>query len=686
MPPRESALPEQNDNRTESRWPAFRVASLLAIAAVVVAAYGNSLEAPFIFDDRPNISENPHLRLTQLDWRQLWGAAFESRARHRPVANLSFALNYLAGQDRVWGYRVVNVCIHLMNGVLVYFLALTTFRRAPAWRGVELRSSTAHWMSLAAALLFVSHPIQTQAVTYLVQRMTSLSTLFYLAALLLYIGGRTADDARRRRSFWIAGLSCWLLALGTKQNTATLPILVFLYEWYFFRDMSRVWLRRSVRYALPMIVLVGVAVLTYLGDSPWEAMLRGYDHRDFTMGERVLTQFRVLMLYLGLVIWPLPSRFSITHDISASNSLFDPATTFLSLLVLLGLLLAAVLTARRYRIVSFCILWVFLHLAIESSVIPLELAYEHRMYLPILGISMLASWGLFTALRDVRWAIVATAGLVLLLAVATHHRNRVWQDARTVWNDVLEKYPQDARAYNNLGAVHEEAGEHSSALEAFDTAIRLSPNYQKAYLNRGILYAAQGESFRAIEDFSYAIAIQPGDLKWWPDYGEAHQNRGAIYTQIGRFDLAIEDLTQAIELGRENSPNYSHRSVAYAGIGRYALAFRDGLRAIDLDLGSASAHNNLAWILATAPDPAIRDGAEAVRYATRACELTEWKDPGHLDTLAAAYAEAGDFERAVRVTQHAIELERRREPPALLAVLRAHLADFEAGQPLRDPE
>lgn len=677
-------MPEQSDNRTESRWPGLRGAWLLAIAAVVVAAYWNSLEVPFVFDDRPNISENPHLRLTQLDWRQLWDAAFESRARQRPVANLSFALNYLAGQDRVWGYHVVNVCIHLVNGILVYLLALTTFRRTPAWRGAELGSATTRWMSLAAALLFVSHPIQTQAVTYLVQRMTSLAALFYLAALLCYIGGRAAEDPHRRRQLWIAGFSSWLLALGTKQNTATLPVLVFLYEWFFFRDASWLWLKRNLRYAIPVIVLAAAVVPIYLGDSPWEDLLRSYEQRDFSMGERILTQLRVVMLYFGLVAWPLPSRFSITHDIATSNSLFDPMTTFWSLLVLLGLLLTAVLAARRYRIVSFCILWVFLHLAIESTVVGLELAYEHRMYLPIVGISMLASWALFTALRDVRWAIAVTAALALLLAVATHQRNRVWQDPRTLWSDVVAKYPQDARAYNNLGDVREEAGEISSALEAFDAAIRLAPNYQKAYLNRGILYASQGDDLRAIEDFSRAIQIKPGDLQFWPDYGEAYQSRGAILVKIGKLDLAIRDLTRAIELGKKSSLNYSHRSVAYAGLGRYPLAFRDGLRAVELDPGSASAHNNLAWIMATGPDPTVRDGPEAVRYATRACELAQWKDPGHLDTLAAAYAEAGNFERAVQVIRRAIELEREREPSALLPVLRVHLAEFEAGRPLRD--
>lgn len=656
---------------------------MIIIAVVCVAAYWNSLEVPFVFDDRSNISENPHIRISRLDWQQLRDAAFESRSHQRPVANLSFALNHYVGQDRVQGYHVVNVCIHVINGILVYLLGLATFPRASAG-SAKFPPATIQWMSLAAALVFISHPIQTQAVTYIVQRMTSLAALFYLSALLLYIGGRTADGARRW-TLWGVGLVCWLFALGSKQISATLPILVFLYEWYFFRDLSRDWLRRSLKIALPAIALMGVVVLAYLGENPLERLLRGYDVREFTMGERVLTQFRVLNMYLGLVIWPLPSRFSITHDISVSHSLLDPATTLLSLFTLLALLLAAVLTARRHRIVSFCILWFFLHLVIESSVVALELAYEHRMYLPIVGLSMLATWGLFSVVRDERWAIAATTALILLFSMATIQRNDVWQDARTLWRDVLAKYPQDARAHNNLGDVEDEAGDHSAAMKSVVKAIQLEPDYQKAYVNRGLLYAKQGEFGRALEDFDHAIDIAPEAVKWWPSYGEAHRNRGVILLKTGSIHQAIRDFSKAIELNENNAPDYSSRSVAYAATGRFDLAIDDAVRAVELDDGSASAHNILAWILATGNDPAFRNGRKAVQHATRACEISGWRDVGNLDTLAAAYAESGDFESAVRVAREAIEIEKRRNPPNQLEVLRDHLALFEARQPLRDP-
>jgi tetratricopeptide (TPR) repeat protein len=477
-----------------------------------------------------------------------------------------------------------------------------------------------------------------------------------------------------------------VLALGTKQNTATLPILVFLYEWYFFRDLSWPWLKRSLTVALPAAVVVGAVALVYLGDSPWERLVRGYGERDFTMGERLLTQPRVLMLYLGLVAWPLPSRLSLTHDISTSHSLLDPATTFASVLVVIALLISVVLTARRHRIVSFCIAWVLLHLSIESSVVPLEMAYEHRMYLPMLGVSLLVAWAVFRAVRDERRALVVIGGLVLALTFATQQRNRVWQDTRSVWNDVLAKYPNDVRAYNNLGDAHEEAGDFVAALAAFDNAIRINPIYQKAYVNRGVFYASQGKTIRALEDLSRAIDIDPEHLTWWPVYGEAHQNRGAVYMQLGKYEPAIEDLTRAIELDESDDMAYSNRSVANAALGRFDSAVRDGRRAVELNPKSASARNNLAWILATARDPEIRDGDDSVRHATRACELTEWKDAGNLDTLAAAHAEAGDFDSAIRVTRQALETVRASGgAPELIAVFQAHLAAFESNEPLRYP-
>ena len=635
---------------------AFHIAALIAICAVGVAAYSNSFDAPFVFDDQANIVNNPHLRIDELDIGQLWRGARASPASQRPIANMTFALNYYLGRYEVWGYHLINVGIHLTCGVLGYLLALATLNRVGGRHRCQLRPPAARWASLAAAVIFVSHPIQVHAVTYIVQRMSSLATLFYLAALLLYIHGRTHAKPGPRWTLWAAGAACWLLALGSKQIAATLPIAVFLYEWYFFQDLSGTWLRRNLKFAVPAVLLVGALGYAYLGGRPWQSLLQGYEKRGFTMAQRGLTQFRVLVLYLRLVFWPLPGHFTLTHSVAVSRSLFTPATTLFSLLFLFGLLGLAVGVARRYRIISFCILWFFLHLAIESSVIPLELAYEHRMYLPMFGIALFVAWAIFTMLRNVRWAVATAALLVCLLALVTFARNRVWQTPVTIWADVVAKYGQDARAWNNLGRACAKAKDYGRAIEAFDTAIARMPGFQRAYVTRGRTYSAMGRHERALKDFNTAVGIQPEDLQLDPVYDYAYQKRGVTHHRLGHHTQAIEDLTQAIRLNRSNIRHYIVRAAVYAEMGQFSRAKADYLRAIELDPTSPNPHNNLAWLLATCPAPRFHDGPEALRHARRAVELTRGTRSEVLDTLAAAYARNGKFRNAVQCQRRALQI------------------------------
>ena len=253
----------------------------------------------------------------------------------------------------------------------------------------------------------------------------------------------------------------------------------------------------------------------------------------------MLTQFRVVLHYLSLTVWPLPSRLCITHNFPISHSLFDPITTLFSLLALLGLLAFAVLTARRYRIVSFAILWVYLHLAIESSVIPLELVYEHRMYLPMVGISLLTAWGLFTLMPEGRRSMIVTALLVLSLTMATHFRNSVWQDSQTLWAAVVAKYPEDARAHNNLGKALGGQGKTEGAIEQFHRALRIKPDFPEAHYNLGNALQRQGRTEGAIEQFHRALRIKP-------NYAEAHNNLGNVLQSQGRTEGAIEQFHRAL--------------------------------------------------------------------------------------------------------------------------------------------
>ncbi|GAG44825.1 unnamed protein product, partial [marine sediment metagenome] len=221
------------------------------------------------FDGRMDILENPSVRWTQLGWSELSGLRANPG---RYVAYASFGLNHYWGGYDVWGYHVVNVVLHLLNAGLVYALALATLARVPALESQRLRPSVAPWIAATAALVFVAHPIQTQAITYVVQRMTSLCAFFYLSALLLYVHGRTAATPRRRGALLAGGFLCWGLALGSKEIAATLPLAVLLYEWFFFRDLSLPWIRRNVGFGLLALVCVAGVAGLYLGSAPLDRL------------------------------------------------------------------------------------------------------------------------------------------------------------------------------------------------------------------------------------------------------------------------------------------------------------------------------------------------------------------------------------------------------------------------------
>ena len=216
---------------------------LLCVSAVCIIGaliYSNSLNGPFVFDDLDEILGNESIRLTEINHHGLWAAAFDSPSPKRPFANLSFALNYYAGGYDVTGYHLTNLVVHLASGVLVYCIALLTLRQLAGPRRAETDPATsirAAAFAVVAAGIFVAHPIQTQSVTYVVQRMSSMAAMFYFLSLLLFILGRRSKSTRLRWLVWAGSLGAWILALGTKQTAATLPIIILLYEWYFFRDL-----------------------------------------------------------------------------------------------------------------------------------------------------------------------------------------------------------------------------------------------------------------------------------------------------------------------------------------------------------------------------------------------------------------------------------------------------------------
>lgn len=605
---------------------------LLAVALIAVlcwTCYFNSLHVPFVFDDAPNIVQNGGIHWTHLSWSGVCDAVVESRAYRRPVANLSFAVNYLFGQDNVRGYHIVNVTVHLLSGLLVYLLALATLRLAPPRSDENPPPGKSYWIALTAAVIFVCHPIQTQAVTYIVQRMTSMCTMFYLAALLGYIYGRTAKSPRDRWMYWGGGAVCWLLALGSKEIAVMLPVTIILYEWYFFQDLNARWGKRLLKVGLcgaGFLGLIALIVWVSAGSEPFQwlsqRLIGGYAHRDFSLGERLLTQPRVVMLYMSLLVLPLPSRLNLAHDITISQSLFDPLTTLLSIAVIVALLGSAIYLTRRQRLVSFCLLWFFFHLAIESTFIPLELVFEHRLYLPMFGFSLLAAWAIYRLLGSrSNWSIALAALLCLFLVVGTYQRNRVWQDPLTLWSDAVAKSPGDARAHLNLGNAWEDLNRAEEAETEFREALGLDPKYPQAHYNLGNVLHTQQRYEEAIEHYRQAVRYKPEHVKALNNWGVALRQLKQPQQEMARYAEALKIRPDFIDARM----NYAE---ALHGAGRLEEAATHLRTLLTLEPRHAMAYNEWGRILiaqrrvreavamferATALDPSFRQNLEMAR-------------------------------------------------------------------------
>ena len=439
------------NNYPKSRFDAvpekYEFLLIIFLAVVAFFIYGKTLTGDFIFDDVSNIKENPHLRLGHITAESLLDAAFKGPTKRRPVVKLSFALNYYFHGYNVISFHLVNILIHIANGVLLYLLVSITWR-TPAMRPYRGKYG---WIPFFTALIWLAHPIQTQAVSYIVQRMTSMATMFYILSLLCYVQARFEAGNPKKTAWYCSMVVSGLLALGSKEIAATLPFIIFIYEWYFFQDLSLDWLKKRIPLMVGVLVLLGIIALTYLGGHPFEKISSMYAAHPLTMAQRAITQFRIVPYYISLLLWPHPGRLNLDYDIQPSISLLDPATTLLGMAAIILCMVMAVITARKHRLISFCILWYFANLVIESSVVALELVFEHRNYLPSTLFILL---GVFLCFRYLKPKWLPPLLLSVIMATFTFwsfERNEVWRSPVLIWKDSIAKSPADPRPYTNLG-------------------------------------------------------------------------------------------------------------------------------------------------------------------------------------------------------------------------------------------
>jgi hypothetical protein len=511
------------------------VAVLTIGAAVAVLAYLPTLGAGFVFDDKFNIVDQAGVHWTAISWDRIRGLFTDTLLPRRFAANLSFALNHLVGGLDPTGYHLVNVLIHLGVGLALAMLVLEYLRQS---RDSTADGRLAPTAAAVAAVVFLLHPLNTQAVAYVVQRMASLAALFTILAFWAYMVGRRRAT-RRVRWFMLAG-ALWLVGVSTKENAAMLPIVLLTYEVCFSRgEWMMAWRQarpdRRIRILLAggAALVATAAILAVFSKGYTFPLTLTWDHRDFNGIERMLTQARVQFLYLGLLLWPTPGRLNLDHHVAVSRSLVDPVTTLLAILAWMGIAACAVLIARRRPAIGFPVIaYMEFHL-IEAGPVNLELMFEHRMYLPLTMLAVLLGVGL-TRVPVPRFRIAVGAVLLasLPLAAWTFRRVGAWVDPVEFAYDVARKSPHKYRPQYNLGTELAIRQRSAEAIKALERAVELDPTRSFAHNQLGNAYYDSGQLEAALPHYRRAVEL---DIR----NAEALFNLALVLDRLGETRQAL---------------------------------------------------------------------------------------------------------------------------------------------------
>lgn len=439
----------------------YRALFFALIGVLVLLCYSNSLNGVFLFDDFGNIVGNKYIAITSLAAPEIQKVFSPNQnCNNRKIANLTFALNYYFGRLNPVGFHFINILIHMINAWLVFCLFQWYLKRSPLperWNPVLISGFAALW--------WATNPIQTNAVTYIVQRMTSLSVMFCLISLLLYLQARslktvlpTAGLRPKRTVLFVVSLGFWGCAMLTKEIAAIFPLLILAHECYFFQLLSKLkenWKKYGIFVLIIGAVFIGQA-LYFMGPDFISNILKSYDTRSFTLLERLMTEPRVVFHYMGLFLFPLPTRLRLYYDtFPVSHGLLSPVSTFFALAGTVLWLLAVIFFFKKNRLLSFGMLWAFLTLLIEATVISLELVFDHRFYFPSIGFVLASTISIVWLLKKFSSPpllfYVFISVLIGSQILGTITRNRVWADPILFSLDEVQKNPASARAYSSLG-------------------------------------------------------------------------------------------------------------------------------------------------------------------------------------------------------------------------------------------
>jgi len=516
---------------------------IMLILVFGIAIYSNTSHVPFQYDDINDIVLNQVLR-PPLDLGRIWHS-FPSRV----VTLMTFAVQFALTGSAPRGFHFINLLIHLLTAMAV-FGTTRLLLQTPALKRT-VRSSQRALFALAPALLFLTHPLQTEAVTYIVQRHTSLATLFYLGTLWMYLRARLEDGRHYRVVFLFM-----LAAMLTKEISFTLPFAILLVDFCFFPVSNKETIAKKIRRWLPFAAFLLVIPLTLylsssgnLGHGGRFMSVHGAVDSETSRWDYLLTQFRVLRTYLRLLVFPVGQ--SIDYDYPLSSGWGDP-DTWMAFSLLLSLFCLALSLLKKHRLLAFGMLWFFLTLSVESSLMPLkDVIIEHRLYLPMFGFALFLSSLLWRWARSPLRFMAIILLIVVALSSMTYERNEVWKSHLTLWLDAAKKSPAKDRPYCKVGEFYsQELNDDKSALVYFHKALTTGHISIPLLANTSICYFRSGHPKEGAFYENWAASSKRSEVPQERDL--LFYNQAVTLKNEQKIPEAIQILKKAVEINPLN--------------------------------------------------------------------------------------------------------------------------------------
>ena len=657
------------------------------LVLIILVVYQQVWHAGYIWDDDSYVTKNVTLR----DLHGLWRIWFELAAtpQYYPLVYTSFWLEHHLWGLNPLGYHLVNLVLHALAAILL-------------WRALVRLGIPGAWL---AAAIFAVHPVEVESVAWITERKNVLSAVFYFAAALTYLRFESMRDEEdpgpQRRYLYFASLFLFVLALLSKTVACSLPAALLLVRWWKTGRIKR----QDVLPLLPFLAFgLGLGLLT--------AWLEKHHVRAegeewaLTFGQRFLIAGRALWFYASKLLWPANLTFIYARwDVSAAFGwawLFPSA--FAAVVATLWQMRARI---GRGPLVALLFFAGTLFPALGfMNVYPFRYSFvaDHFQYLASVGLIVLAAAGLARLPRLIPPILLA------VLALLTWKQVGIYRGLETLWSDTVEKNPESWMAQNNLGIALQQKGQQDEAIAHFQKALELDPNKFEIQNNLGYLLSVGGRLPEAFVHLEKALEINPNyaeahynlgnallrtgrvaeaivqlqqALEIDPNYVPAHSNLGSAFLQTGQLDESLAHLQKALEIDPDYKAAHFNLANTLLQMGRTEEAVSHLERVLAIDPGDAEAQKNMAWVLATCPDPRLRDGAKAVELAERASKANS-TNPIMGATLAAAYAEVGRFSDAVATAEIALQLATTSGNLQMADVIRSHLEFYRAEQPFRD--